>query len=198
MDKTNNTQPPPSKYDSLQKLKDTQFKRLTGVKRATFEQMVGILAVANATKKARGGRPSKLCVEDRLLLALEYPRDYPTYLRLGQNYGVSEGYACKIQRWVEGTLVKDKRFHLPGKRKLQKSDVEYEVVLIDVAESPIERPKKRQRQYYSGKKKRHTLKAQLVVDKKDLAVICIAFANGKRHDFRLFKESKVRLHPKAA
>ena len=38
----------------------------------------------------------------------------------------------------------------------------------------------------------------MVVGKKDLAVICTAFTNGKRHDFRLFKESKVGLHPKAA
>lgn len=136
MDKTKNTELPPSKYDSLQKLKDTQFKRLTGVKRATFEQMVEILTVAEAAKKARGGRPSKLGVADRLLLALEYLRDYPTYLRLGQNYGVSEGYACKVHRWVEDTLVKDKRFALPSRRAL------HEVVLVDVSESPIERPKK--------------------------------------------------------
>ena len=52
--------------------------------------------------------------------------------------------------------------------------------------------KKRQRRYYSGKKKRHTLKTQLVVDKRSLQVICTTFTNGKRHDFRLFKESKVR------
>lgn len=36
----------------------------------------------------------------------------------------------------------------------------------------------------------------MVVDKKSKAVICTNFANGKRHDFRLFKESKVRIHPK--
>lgn len=141
MDKTN-TQLPPSKYDRLERLQDAQFKRLTGVKRSTFAQMVEILAIAEATKKARGGRPSKLCVEDRLLLALEYLREYPTYLRLGQNYGVSEGYACKIHRWVEDTLIKDKHFALPSRRALLKSDIEYEVVLVDVSESPIERPKK--------------------------------------------------------
>jgi hypothetical protein len=142
MDKTNTTQRILSKYDKLKQLKDPQFKRLTGVQRSTFEQMTGILAVADAVRKARGGRPSKLCVEDRLLMALEYLRDYPTYLRLGQNYGISEGYAFKIHRWVEDTLIRDKRFHLPGRKALTKSDMEYEVVLIDASESPVERPKK--------------------------------------------------------
>ena len=35
----------------------------------------------------------------------------------------------------------------------------------------------------------------MVVDKKTRKVICTAFANGKRHDFRLFKESKTHIHP---
>lgn len=38
--------------------------------------------------------------------------------------------------------------------------MDYEVVLVDATESPIERPKK-QKFYYSGKKKRHTLKTQI-------------------------------------
>ena len=142
MPKTNSNHSLPSKYDKLERLKDVQFKRLTGVKRTTFAQMVEILEGAEAAKKTQGGRTSKLCVEDKLLLALEYLRNYPTYLRLGQNYGVSESYACKVHRWVEDTLVKDKRFALPSRRALLKSDIEYEVVLVDVSESPIERPKK--------------------------------------------------------
>ncbi|KJV74373.1 IS5 family transposase ISOt6 [Orientia tsutsugamushi] len=66
------------------------------------------------------------------------------------------------------------------------SDMNYEVVLIDATESPIERPQKKQKFYYSGKKKRHTLKTQIVVDKKMDQVICTDFSNGKKHDFRLF------------
>ena len=50
---------------------------------------------------------------------------------------------------------------------------------------------KKQRKYYSGKKKRHTLKTQLVVDKKTMKTICLRFYNGKKHDFKLFKESGV-------
>ena len=60
--------------------------------------------------------------------------NYPTYLNLGQNYGVSEGYAFKIHRWVEDTLIKDKRFALPGRRALLKSDMEYEIILVDASQ----------------------------------------------------------------
>ena len=34
------------------------------------------------------------------------------------------------------------------------------------------------------------------MDKKSRQIICTAFANGKKHDFRLFKESKTFIHPK--
>ena len=90
--------------------------------------------------------------------------------------------------------MKHPDFRLPGKKALQKSDTEYEVVLIDATETPIERPKKN-KSGYSGKKKRHTIKTQIVVDKKTRRIISTAITNGKRHDFRLFKESKTRIHP---
>src|SRR5438270_10768925 len=51
---------------------------------------------------------------------------------------------------------------------------------------------KKQRRFYSGKKKRHTLKPQLVIDKVSQKVICTSFIHGKRHDFHLFKQSSVR------
>ena len=50
----------------------------------------------------------------------------------------------------------------------------------------------RQNHYYSGKKKRHTLKTQIVVDKKSSLIICTNICNGKQHDFKLFKDSRVR------
>lgn len=65
--------------------------------------------------------------------------------------------------------------------------------MIDATETPIERPKKGQKRFYSGKKKRHTLKSQLVVDPKTKAIICTKFAIGKEHDFHLFKRSRVKL-----
>ena len=133
---------PKSKYTKLRILHDEQFKRLTGVQRSTFQAMVDILVTADRAKKARGGRRHKLRLEDRLLLALEYLREYRTYFHIAQSYGLSESNAYKTCRWVEDTLVKDKQFALPGRRVLSTSDLPFEVVLIDASESPIERPKK--------------------------------------------------------
>ncbi len=69
----------------------------------------------------------------------------------------------------------------------------FEVVLVDVSENPIERPKK-QKKYYSGKKKKHTLKTQILADKKSKKIICIPQSKGRKHDYRVFKESKVYVH----
>ena len=78
-----------------------------------------------------------------LLMTLEYIREYRTYFHISQSYSVSESNAYKTVKWVEDTLIKHPDFALPGRKALLKSDIEYEIVLIDASESPIERPKKK-------------------------------------------------------
>lgn len=130
------------KYESIKDLGDEKFRRLTGIQRSTFEKMIGILSEADKKKKVRGGRKNKLSLEDRLLMSLEYIREYRTYFHVSQSYGVSESTAHDTIKWVENTLIKHPDFALPGRKALLKSDMEYEVVLIDATETPIERPKK--------------------------------------------------------
>lgn len=132
-----------SKYERIKKLKKDEFRRLTGVKPITFETMVAVLKKADQEKKKLGGNPNRLCIEDRLLMALEYLREYRTYFHLGQSYGLSESACWRSCRWVEDMLIKSEKFRLPGKKTLLKSDTDFEVILIDAAESPIERPKKK-------------------------------------------------------
>ena len=97
---------------------------------------------AEAVLKAQGGKPNKLVIEDRLFMTLEYLREYRTYFHISRSYGISESSCYRNIRWVEDALIKDGQFSLPGRKALLKSDVEYDVVLIDATESPIERPKK--------------------------------------------------------
>jgi transposase len=137
------------KYDQIEEFSDEQFRRLTGVKRSTFKKMIEILREADQKKKLRGGRKSRLSIENQLLMALEYIREYRTYFHIATSYGVSESVAYKIVRWIEDTLIKDPVFALPGRKALLKSDMEYDVILIDASETPIERPKKK-----SGERKR--------------------------------------------
>jgi hypothetical protein len=137
----------------LESLEEEKFRRLTGIKRATFNKMVEILREAHQLKKRKGGRNSKLCIEDMLLMTLEYLREYRTYFHISQSYGVSESTAYKVTRWVEDTLIKHPNFALPGRKELLKSDVQYEVVLIDATETPIERPKKNKSTFTQVKRK---------------------------------------------
>jgi hypothetical protein len=126
------------KYETIQHLKDPDFKRLTGVQRETFEQMLKVIA-----KGLRDfGRPPKLSRADQLLMTLMYWREYRTEFHIAQSYGVSEATVCRTIRKVEDTLVRSKKFRLPGKKTLQPSDTVFEIVLVDVSEQPIERPKK--------------------------------------------------------
>lgn len=130
------------KYEKIKSLSEGQFRRVTGVKLKTFEKMIETLTEADRIKKSKGGRPSKLCIEDKLLMALEYIREYRTYLHIATSYGIAESNTFEIIKWVENTLVKSKHFRLPGRKALLKSDNEFEIILIDATESPIERPKK--------------------------------------------------------
>ena len=94
------------KYAQIKSLEDEKFRRLTGVKRATFDKMITVLQEAEIKKKARGGRKSKLSIDDRLLMALEYIREYRTYFHVSQSYGVSESTAYDIIKWIEDTLLR--------------------------------------------------------------------------------------------
>ena len=65
---------------------------------------------------------------------------------------------------------------------------------MDVMESPIERPKKHQKRFYSGKQGEHTLKTQVVFGQKTNQIMCLDHSKGKTHDFKLFKKSDVKFH----
>jgi len=130
------------KIEHLKKISDEQFRRVVGVKRKTFEKMVELLEAAQIKKKAKGGRKNKLTIPEILLMTLEYLREYRTYASIGVSYGLSESNAYQAIRWTENTLINCEEFKLPGKKALLKSDNEFEVILIDATETPIERPKK--------------------------------------------------------
>lgn len=141
------------KFETVKELDDEKFRRLAGVKRTTFDKMVLILEQSSKDKKINGGRKNKLSIENMLLMTLEYIREYRTYFHISQSYGVSESTAYKTVRWIEDTLIKHPDFALPGRKALLKSDVEYEVVLIDATETPIERPKKSKSTFIQGRRK---------------------------------------------
>lgn len=143
------------RYDSLKNLKDEDFRRLTGIKIATFNKIVKILKESEVRKKAKGGKPNILPIEDRVLMTLEHLREYRTYFHIATNYGISESSCFRNIKWIENILIKHPDFALPGRKALVKNDSEYEVILIDATETPIERPKKNKNNSIQAKRK-HT------------------------------------------
>ena len=126
------------RYEEIKEWKETDFKRLTGVKHETFKKMLAVLERELPTF----GRPSKLSRADQLLMTLMYWREYRTQFHIAGSYGISEATVCRTINKIEDTLVRSGEFCLPGKKVLQPSDTIIEVILVDVSEQPIERPKK--------------------------------------------------------
>jgi len=74
------------KFEMIKRLEEEKFRRLTGVKRTTFDKMVDILGQEVINRKTNKGRKKKLSIEDMLLMALEYIREYRTYFHISQSY----------------------------------------------------------------------------------------------------------------
>lgn len=124
------------RYETIEHLKDTDFKRLTGVQRESFIELLKVVEKGLPDF----GRPPKLSRADQLLMTLMYWREYRTEFHIAQSYGVSEATVCRTIRKVEDVLVRSKKFRLPGKKALQPSNTVFEVILVDASEQPVERP----------------------------------------------------------
>ena len=126
------------KYETVKLLKNSDFKRLTGVHHSTFEKMLKVVQ----TSLRNFGRPPKLSRADQLLMTLMYWREYRTEFHIGIDYGVSEATVCRTIMKIEHVLLASGQFTLPSKRTLLEECSSEELVIIDATEQAIERPKK--------------------------------------------------------
>lgn len=139
-------------FDNVKNQDIEKFVRDVGISQETFiyllEKVSEYIQEDHKVypRKTRGQKPS-ICLEDKLLLTLYYLRDYPTFMNLGKTFGISESYANKIYHSISNILMK--LLELDNRKELLNK---METILIDVSEQPIERPKKNQKLYYSGKK----------------------------------------------
>ena len=122
-------------------LKAKDYQKYLGVKKETFDVMLQILEKDYQRRHKMGGRPAKLSVLDKLMIMLQYYREYRAMDSIAFDYGVSKSTISDAIKWVEETLVKDGTFRLPSKRKLLEG-ASIEVVLVDATECEIERPQK--------------------------------------------------------
>ena len=124
-------------------LKPDQFQRRFGVKIETLKAMVSALENFQLeNQKEKRGRRTILTLEEQVLVALEYWREYRTYFHIGTTWGVSESTICQIVTDIESTLMKTGKFRILGKKALLKDSDYPEFVVMDVTETTIERQKK--------------------------------------------------------
>lgn len=201
-------------YARLRK-KPATFRQFTGLTVAAFDHLRDELEPALAARraKARGlrprqrkpgaGRKPKLGPDDRLLLVLMYYRVYVTQAFLGGLFGIDAGTACRVIRAVGLALAG--AFRIP-ERKVRVTADEIAEAFVDATERPTNRPTRGQKRYYSGKKKRHTIKHQVVVVRKKkrpgrggpqrrrvrIAAVSGA-APGSTHDKKVYDRSRLEL-----
>jgi Helix-turn-helix of DDE superfamily endonuclease len=138
-------------YEQMKHLPPEDFKRACGVHPQTFETMLQVLR-AHEQRKVKPGRPSRLSLEDQLCMTLQYWREYRTYFHIGLSWGVDESIVCRTVHKIENLLIKSKVFHVPGKKKLCAEGTAFAVIVVDVAESPVERPQKNSGATTAGRK----------------------------------------------
>jgi hypothetical protein len=133
---------------------DAEFKELFGVKKVIFQEMLAILTVAREKRRRNGGpRRTKLSVGDQLFLTVQYWREYRTMAHLAFDFGIAKSTVSDIIALVENILIQSGTFRLPGKKALLSAQNTGRKLVVDVTESPIERPKKNKKSGIPARKR---------------------------------------------
>ena len=127
-------------YEQINRLKPADFKRLCGVSKDTFDKMCEIVRKDKQSNSTRGRR-AKLSLENQVLLTLCFWREDRTQYHLGTDWNLHESNVSRTVRRIEDILIKSGEFSLPGKKQLPENTTR-QFVIVDVTESPVERPKK--------------------------------------------------------
>ena len=201
-----------ARLDNLRK-HPAVFRHLTGITVEVFDALADVVVPAvkaahnqaldrpNRQRAIGGGDDFDLPWVDHLLATIAWLRQYPTQEVLGFLFGVSDSTA---RRAVERCLpVLEKagkdtmRLPDPGRGRRKKlpallRDTPGLAVVIDSFEQRTQRPKRRQRAYYSGKKKAHTLKSQVAVDEDSGRIVDVSDSvPGRWADIKLLKKSRL-------
>jgi DDE superfamily endonuclease/Helix-turn-helix of DDE superfamily endonuclease len=200
-----------SHTDRLTRCADA-FRQLTGITPAVFDHLLAQLIPryqqAEARRKDRptrrrkpgAGRKHALPLADRLLMLLIYYRTYVSHAFLGFLFGLDDSAVCRNINPLQPLLAGI--FRIP-ERRVALAPEDLRELFFDATERPTRRPTRGQRAYYSGKKKRHTIKHQVVVVRRRkrpgpgaqprrvrIAAISAAFP-GKVHDKKVDDATRV-------
>lgn len=189
------------------------FRMLTGITIEKFDEILEELKPIyeawnlqrllnrKRIRAPRSGNEFYLELEDRLLMLLMYYRTYVTHVFLGFLFRIDDSNISRNINPLQPLLAKI--FKIP-ERRIVLSEDEIVDLFFDGTEQPINRPKKQQRKWYSGKKKRHTIKHQIAVVKVKkkttrsrvrIKAVSKAFC-GKTHDKEIYVQTRTTSPPK--
>jgi Helix-turn-helix of DDE superfamily endonuclease len=131
-------------WQDISHLYGKKFRRATGLYRSVFEEMVSCIDNYKSTQRnaSNRGGVSKLSVENQVLMTVLYWREYRSQENLGLDFHITQSRVSRTIRDIEDILIKSGSFSLPGKKVLKDANSGYEVIIVDVTETPTERPKK--------------------------------------------------------
>jgi hypothetical protein len=177
-------------------LTDEIMPRLAAAERQRLNQ-----ARPERQREIGGGRTTNLSTYDQLLLTIVWLRKYPTHETLAYLFGISDStvgrYIHRVLPVLEAAGRAATSLPNPGKKRGRSlddllRDTPELAVVIDTFEQAVQRPATRAEAdtYYSGKKKRHTLKSQVAVDDYTGQIVDIADSvPGPTADMALLKQS---------
>jgi hypothetical protein len=153
----------------------------------------------NRERSMGAGRHFKLDVKNRFLMLLIYYRLYITYTLAGFLFDLDQSNICRDIQKIEGLIrqcipIPQKIYPLTKRLKTPEEVEKYFpgfLAFTDCTEQQIPRPVNRERKkiFYSGKKKRHTVKNQLMVNNRGYIIHKLGYKKGRKHDYDIYKSN---------
>ena len=193
------------------------FRSLTGLTVPEFDQIsseIGSkyeeyerrrLSKRKRKRDVGAGRPFKLKPRERLLMLLVYYRLYITYALSGFLFDLDQSNVFRDLTILESLLKEciplPKKIYKRTKRLRTIEEVEQYFpgfkAFIDSTEQEIPRPKnkRKRKSYYSGRKRKHTVKTQLMVNTEGLILHKTGHRNGRKHDYDIYKHNHPTITP---
>ena len=199
-------------YDRLSK-KPLLFKSFTGLtvqefdnifdkkitKRYEKHEIQRLSKRKDREREIGAGRHFKLNKRDRFVMLLVYYRLYITYTLSGFLFNLDQSNICRDIQKIEGLIreclpIPQKTYPITKRLQTKEAVEKYFpgfLAFTDCTEQQIPRPvdNKRRNAYYSGKKKRHTVKNQITVNNRGYILHKIRHKKGRKHDYDIYKKN---------
>jgi len=199
-------------FDNLKMFPENRIKSLFGLEPTVLAEVaIRVLPVLTAKREhrlrnlpnrkrrfiTRDGRPPEILPIHKLLMTLLYLRHNASATMVGQMFGKSadavENALLEVLPVLRDSFPTSRWEAVRRHRNEKWSPDEVEVLIVDSFETPIKRPSNndRQKRLYSGKKKRHTLKSQLITDEKGRILDLKSGCRGAKSDVKLWNETEL-------